>query len=49
MEMSPHSLEDGGVNQLSVVLDFDESVTTEQTVSVSLGNHGIEVQTQMLC
>ena len=41
-------LKAGGVNDLSVVTVVDESFTTEQTVSVSLGNHGKEVQTQIL-
>jgi hypothetical protein len=31
MEIPPDSLEAGGVNELSVTADVDESVTTEQT------------------
>jgi hypothetical protein len=36
MEMSPDSLEVGGVNELLVVVTVDESFTTEQVVSDSL-------------
>ena len=39
MEMTPDSLEAGGVNDLSVVVAVDESVTTSQTVSTSFGTH----------
>jgi hypothetical protein len=39
MEIPPDSLQDGGVNELSVVTAVDESVTTTQTVSSSFGTH----------
>jgi hypothetical protein len=39
MEMSPDTLEVDGVNELFVTVTVDESFTTEQTVSGSLGTH----------
>ena len=39
MEMSPDSLETGGVNDLSVPDVVDESVTPAQTASASFGTH----------
>ena len=39
MEMPPDSLEVGGVNELSDAVAVDESFTTEQAASGSLGTH----------
>ena len=39
MDMPPDSLEAGGVNELSVAVAVDESLTTEQAASGCLGTH----------